>query len=185
MTTVTTAPIGSLQTWVRPILLTAGLALLLASPVQPVGAEEKHDAAQAAWTQIAFCEAMGGTATVEDYRTPGDGLVQTVVTCKFPWGGWHCVNDQYGSTCFPNASVVSPHKWSNDWTTADVLEVLETGSVTQINALLADLDVGNLQTLQATKSAVSPAEQHQDQHPKHSKHQKGKHGKHGGEHRKR
>jgi hypothetical protein len=36
---------------------------------------------------------MGGTATVEEYRTAGGGQTMVMVTCSGGLGGsWHCVN---------------------------------------------------------------------------------------------
>ena len=200
-TTATTAQISGLQTWVRTVLLTAGLALLVAAPPQPVGAEQiPQTPSDAGTNQVLACRMMGGTATSDSNRT-GDGLISTTVTCRVPGlGGWVCYNGRYtGTMCWaiPPSGATAPSKWQ-DILGGEVLPVLESGSATEINARLAELE--------ATDDEGPTTHPSDDQGPtahpsvdsgNNQEHQQatggdqgkpgkqGKHGKKGGKHRKK
>jgi hypothetical protein len=76
----------------RLALVVACMGLLALSTPQRAGAADSNPSSNGT-AQVRWCEAMGGTATVEEYRTNAGGQTMTMVTCTGGLGGsWHCVN---------------------------------------------------------------------------------------------
>jgi len=119
--------------WMRTLLVVAGVAVLLTSASQPAGAEEKtaHDRAV---EQIAACENLGGTATVDVSRSP-NGSVLITVECKGGWlGGVGCFNWAGGKTACYSFSEQGDSRPTRPQLAAidQILPVLETGTAAQI-----------------------------------------------------
>jgi len=174
--------------WIRTLVVTVGIALLVLTLMPPaVRAETSEGVRDNTLWQVALCEAGGGKATVTTAeRTVSGGLLSTTVECHGGiLDGVHCYNSSLGTLCNGGtAGSVSPEPGSQTWPLEEILPVLENGSPEQINDILTDLEGANEPEPGASPSVVSPDDQHQDQDTHHSKHKKGKHGKKGGTGRK-
>jgi hypothetical protein len=96
----------------------------------------------------------------------------------------NCFTSAYGVTCTGAHPRPVPFRpGSHLWQLAEVIPVLESGSVAQIEQVVADVEAVHDLRADAGSRVGSPDEQ-QDQDTTPRKHQKGKHGKKGGQHRK-
>jgi hypothetical protein len=183
-TTETAARIASGHQWVQTALVAAGVALLVVAMPGVARAEVKRDPVTAATDEKANCEDMGGEATITVHRT-AYGVESTQVSCEGGFAdGITCDNDNYGTVCWADSGVDSG-AGSSRRPVSTVIELLESGSVAQIDEVLADLEAGNDQGLAARASVATADDQdhQQDTHANKGKH--GKHGKKGDKHRKR
>jgi hypothetical protein len=91
------------RTLVRSMIIAAGVAALVLSASQRVGAEENtgYGADVATGVQLSVCLAGGGEKLeVDTTRTPGSGLVGVKATCKGgSMDGWTCLHDRQTSLC--------------------------------------------------------------------------------------
>jgi len=181
---ITAARTRGPRTWVRMAILTAGLALLVASAPQPAGAEEKQDPVAAGTQQARNCELMGGDAHVEVERTV-EGVQSVLVICTGGFAdGILCDNTQSGTNCVATLVTGSP-----DWPVfeqapiqpaSNVIELLKSGSVAQINELVDDPNSAKDQGPTAQPSLARADNQDHDQDTNQTKLPKGKqHKKHG------
>src|SRR5262245_19742802 len=137
--TAATGRTSGTQRWMRTLILTAGIALLVNAVPRSAAAED--NSYHRALAQIAECEAQGGTATVDVSRSP-NGSVLVIVTCEGALNSiFTCYNWANGpTTCYetyqkPGGSPFAPID--------ETLPLLESGSVDQFMALLPDLEAGN------------------------------------------
>jgi hypothetical protein len=180
------------QRWMRTVLLTAGLALLVSAAPHPVGAEANNPR-DAAETQASACELGGGEAHVFVLRDAASGVYHTSVNCTGgDLDGMDCQNDAVNG-----ADCTMPEWWRfqyvlDGWwvSTSEIVGVLESGSEQQITAMMTDLEAAQEggqavappaqeQGPAAQPSVTSADEQEHEQATTNSKHQKGKKGKHG------
>jgi hypothetical protein len=129
---------------------------------------------------------MGGHATVDVDRT-ANGVRGTVVICGIKGlGGWWCVNTAASTTCHPlPMSAAQPSRWL-EAVTGEVLPVLETGTVAQMQSAAVAFQASPLVQAELTR-VESTAATRQDQaasskeRKDHKEHKSNKH-KHGGKH---
>lgn len=187
-TTTTTATTRSRIGWLRTLILTLGIALLGLTLRPPaVGAVmNQGDIHDNAMFQIALCEAGGGKAEVDVARYP-DGIRSIQVKCKGgTFNGMQCDNSRYGVSCQganpkpvpfePGSAPSHDHLWQ----LGEVLPILESGSLLQIEQLVTDVDA--LYAVQAapelTLTRNTDPQQDRDAQPATTKH-----GKQAGKHR--
>lgn len=182
-TTSTTRPVR-FSGAIRTLLMTMGLTLLVLTSSHPVGATQLPPAT-AGEAQAIACGWMGGHATVEVTRNR-NGVSRTLVACSVPGlGGWWCVNTATSTVCEPlAASTQQPNRWL-DAVAGQVLPVLETGTISQMQTATAAFQASPL--VQAELSRVEQAaasSQDQAASSKDRKHHKQKQHKqkHGGKH---
>ena len=169
---------------IRTLLMTMGLALLVLTMSPPVGATQLPPAT-AGEAQATACGWMGGHATVEVKRNSA-GASFTLVACSVEGlGGWWCVNTYASTTCEPMAaSTQQPSRWV-DAVAGEVLPVLETGTVAQMQHAAVAFQASPLvQAEVARVERTSAASQDQAASSKERKHHKSKphKQKHGGKH---
>jgi hypothetical protein len=169
-------------TWTirRLTLVAACIGLFALSTIQPAGAEVNtgSDPSSNGTNQVLWCEAMGGTATVESTRTNADGLLVVTVTCSGGIAGsWVCTNVGDFTDCYSTGGAPLPTFGELDpaiGTGNEVLEVVDDGAGTPPPALVAD---------SAKPAADSPRvtapNENQDQDANTSKGKKSKKGKKG------
>jgi hypothetical protein len=183
-TTSMTRPFGFSGT-MRTLLMTMGLALLLLTTTHPVGAQQQLPPGTAGTAQAEACGLMGGHATVDVDRT-ANGVRGTVVICSVDGlGGWWCVNTYASTNCYPlPMSAAQPSRWL-EAVTGQVLPVLETGTVAQMQSATAAFQASPVVQAELTRvesAAAAPQDQSASgkdrQDHKSDKH---KH-KHGGKH---
>jgi hypothetical protein len=170
----------------RTLLMTMGLALLILTPTHPVGAQQQLPPGTAGTAQAEACGWMGGHASVDVDRT-ANGVRGTVVICGIKGlGGWWCVNTLASTTCRPlPLTAEQPSRWL-EAVTGDVLPVLETGTVAQMQSAAAAFQASPLVQAELTRvdsAAAAPQDQSasgKDRHDRKSNKHKHKHGgKHG------
>lgn len=151
----------------RLALVMACIGLLALSTTQRAGAAESDPSSNGA-AQAQWCESMGGTATVEEYRTVGGGQASVTVTCSGGLGGsWNCVNlPNFPVSC--QASRGSLPDWG---------DLADGQPLTPVAGSPAAPDA-------SPSVAASDDDQEQDT-SKAKKGKKGKHGKKGGKGRKK
>ena len=138
--TATTITIQYLR---RTAFVALFLALLAATTVQRANANQVGDMSDTALKQAAWCEALGGVATIDTTRTPADGLTGVSMTCVGGLlDGLFCLNSFSGPICFfafpappeeivdvqPTEGIVVEEQPVTTPPTAD--ETLESGEVT-------------------------------------------------------
>lgn len=188
---MTTATSRSRSGWLRTLILTLGIALLgltLRSP--DVGAAlNQGDIHSNAMFQIALCEAGGGKAQVDVYRT-SEGIKSIQVRCTGgTFNGMQCDNSRYGVSCqgaHPNPVPFEPGSvLSHDhlWQLGEVLPILQSGSLLQVEHLVADVEVVYAVQGDPELTLTRSHDQRQDRNTRQATHTQGSHSKHGGKHR--
>jgi hypothetical protein len=186
-TTSTTRPFGISGT-MRTLLMTMGLALLFLTTTHPAGAQQQLPPGTAGTAQAEACGWMGGHATVDVDRT-ANGVRGTVVICGIKGlGGWWCVNTLASTTCKPLPLTAEQSSRWLEAVTGEVLPVLETGTVAQMQSAAAAFQASPLVQAELTRverAEAAPQDQSASdkdrQDNKKNKHKSNKH-KHGGKH---
>ena len=187
-TTMTNATTRSHIGWLRTLILTLGIAALGLTLRPPaIGAMGQDEIRDNAMFQIALCEAGGGKAEVATSSRTVEGLPSIQVRCRGgTFNGMQCDNSRYGVSCqgaFPNPVPFEPGSApSRDhlWQLSEVLPILESGSLLQIEQLVTDVDA--VYAVQAapelTLTRNTDPQQDRDAQPATTKH-----GKQAGKHR--
>lgn len=171
-----------IRTALHPLLVTMGLAVLVLTTSHPAGAQQQLPPGTAGTAQAEACGWMGGVPTVEVDRTV-NGIRGTWVACSIKGlGGWWCVNTPASTTCkpMPIEGQQAPSRWL-EALTSDVLPVLETGTLAQMQSAVTALpatpliqvgDISNAGPQATTRSEPAPGK---DQRPHVTgKHKRGK-----------
>jgi hypothetical protein len=150
------------------------------------------NADSAADAQVAACQAMGGTSTVEAPDRTVEGSPHTKVTCTGGVaGGWECQNMDTTTHCFPIGAPLPPtgdHDPSllTDAELLDDFGGTESATGSDIGEYMENVTQQALATkTPADHSSVAALDDDQEQDTNKAKGKKGKKGKKGGKGRKK
>jgi hypothetical protein len=157
-------------------LVMACIGLLALSTAQRAGATVPGgDPSSNGTNQVLACQAMGGTATVETYRTTAGALIVTVTCSGGMGGGWSCDNVEDFTDCHPTGAPLPT--WGEVDPGNELWEVVDDGG---LGSPVVTNPVADSSTAPSAGSHVTAPgnDQDQDKHngkkdKKHKKHKKG------------
>lgn len=188
---MTMATTRSRSGWRRTLILTLGIALLglTLRPPDVAAVMNQGDIHANAMFQINLCEAGGGKAEVDVYRTT-EGIKSIQVNCKGgTFNGMQCDNSRYGVSCqgaHPNPVPFEPGSApSHDhlWQLGEVIPILQSGSLLQIEQLVTDVDAVSAVQAAPDLTLTRGTDRSQERDTRQTTPKQGKHSKHGGKHR--
>jgi hypothetical protein len=127
------------QNLTRMSLLVALLAVLALATVQRVKANQSGSTVnEQSEFQIAMCRGAGGIDTVISIRTPGSGLMGTIIMCKGGLlDGMFCKNTQLGTWC--TFDYIRPEEGATLPTTGEI-EQVDTTSLPTLETVDETID---------------------------------------------